>query len=47
MINLRIGATRVVVGWKTVEKKELVRNYKPRWWSWGGVTKICVNNAAV
>ncbi|MEA4916159.1 hypothetical protein [Proteiniphilum sp.] len=29
----------IVVGWKLVEKKVLVRNYKPRWWSWGGVTE--------
>ena len=26
----------IVVGWKTVERKELVREYKPRWWGWGG-----------
>lgn len=26
-------SNKVVIGWKTVEKKELVRNYKPRWWS--------------
>lgn len=37
---------KVVVGWKTVEKKELVRNYKPRWWSWGGVTEDLVYNDA-
>lgn len=35
---------KVVVGWKTVEKKELVRNYKPRWWSWGGVTEDAMYN---
>lgn len=28
----------IVVGWKTVERKELVRNYKPRWWSWNGIS---------
>ncbi|MDD3779209.1 MAG: hypothetical protein PHX26_04020 [Proteiniphilum sp.] len=27
----------IVIGWKTVEKKELVRHYKPRWWGWGGL----------
>lgn len=37
---------KVVVGWKTVERKELVRNYKPRWWSWGGVTEDLVYNDA-
>ncbi len=27
----------IVVGWKKVEKRELVRYYKPRWWGgWGG-----------
>ncbi len=26
----------VVVGWKAVERKEMVREYKPRWWGWGG-----------
>lgn len=35
---------KVVVGWKTVERKELVRNYKPRWWSWGGVTEDAMYN---
>ncbi len=29
----------IVIGWKTVEKKELVRHYKPRWWGWGGLQK--------
>jgi hypothetical protein len=27
----------IVVGWKKVEKRELVRYYKPRWWGWGGL----------
>ncbi|MDD2247027.1 MAG: hypothetical protein PHI70_09355 [Proteiniphilum sp.] len=27
----------IVVGWKTMEKRELVRNYKPRWWGWGSL----------
>lgn len=27
----------IVVGWKKVEKRELVRYYKPRWWGWGGM----------
>lgn len=30
---------KIVVGWNVVERKDLVRNYKPRWWSWGGVTE--------
>lgn len=29
----------IVVGWKTVERKELVEHYRPRWWSWGGLTE--------
>jgi hypothetical protein len=36
----------IVIGWKTVEKKELVRTYKPHWWSWGGVTEKMVYNDA-
>ena len=27
----------IVIGWKKVEKRELVRYYKPRWWGWGGM----------
>jgi hypothetical protein len=27
----------IVVGWKKVEKREQVRNYKPHWWGWGGM----------
>ncbi len=27
----------IVIGWKKVERKELVRYYKPRWWGWGGL----------
>lgn len=27
----------IVIGWKTVEKRELVRYYKPRWWGWGSL----------
>lgn len=27
----------IVIGWKKVEKRELVRSYKPRWWGWGGM----------
>ncbi|MDR2816664.1 MAG: hypothetical protein LBB62_08190 [Proteiniphilum sp.] len=26
----------IVIGWKPVERKELVRTYKSSWWSWGG-----------
>ncbi|WP_019539331.1 LVIVD repeat-containing protein [Proteiniphilum acetatigenes] len=36
----------IVVGWRTVERKELVRTYKPRWWSWGGLTENMVYNDA-
>jgi hypothetical protein len=36
----------IVVGWKTVEKKELVRHYKPRWWGWGGLNDDGVMYAA-
>ncbi|WP_294082177.1 LVIVD repeat-containing protein [Proteiniphilum sp. UBA5384] len=36
----------IVIGWKTVEKKELVRTYKPRWWSWGGVSEDMAYSSA-
>lgn len=36
----------IVIGWKVVEKKELVRTYKPRWWSWGGVSEDLAYNSA-
>lgn len=37
----------IVVGWKTVERKELVRTYIPRWWSWGGTSeKMMYSDAA-
>lgn len=26
----------IVIGWNVVNKKELIRNYRPHWWSWGG-----------
>ena len=29
----------IVVGWKTVEKKELVQTSKSYWWSWNGVSE--------
>ena len=32
----------IVIGWKTVEKRELVRYYKPRWWGWGSLKNDAV-----
>ncbi len=37
----------IVVGWKTVERKELVRDYKPRWWGWGGWQEYAMDSNAL
>ena len=36
----------IVVGWETVERKELVRDYKPRWWGWGGWQEYAMDSSA-
>lgn len=32
----------IVVGWKTVERKEVVREYRPHWFGWGGWSERAV-----